>query len=97
MGLSISTLSRKLFDNSKEYCILILGLDAAGETIVLYKLKVRLSKKKLSFPPSALTFSLHNLGSHNLNLETFLSQVLNSETPDPEEVFDSNGTSTGDS
>jgi hypothetical protein len=53
MGLSISKLSRKLFDNSKEYCILILGLDAAGGTIVLYELKVRLSKKKLSFPPSA--------------------------------------------
>lgn len=42
MGLVISTLFR-LFDRSKEYRILLLGLDAAGKTAFLYKLKVIIS------------------------------------------------------
>lgn len=45
MVLSFSTLFDKLltsFGGHKEYRILMLGLDAAGKTTVLYKLKVRL-------------------------------------------------------
>ena len=40
MGLAISKLFFRLFDRTKEYRILLLGLDAAGKTAFLYKLKV---------------------------------------------------------
>jgi small GTP-binding protein len=39
MGLSISTLMTRLF-GATEYRILMLGLDAAGKTTILYKLKL---------------------------------------------------------
>lgn len=40
MGLSMSTLWSRLWDGNKEYRILILGLDNAGKTATLYKLRV---------------------------------------------------------
>mmetsp|Transcript_23934 Transcript_23934/g.40661 ORF Transcript_23934/g.40661 Transcript_23934/m.40661 type:complete len:181 (-) Transcript_23934:35-577(-) len=40
MGILMSSMWRSLIGNSKEYRILMLGLDAAGKTTILYKLKV---------------------------------------------------------
>ncbi|GFP88562.1 ADP-ribosylation factor [Phtheirospermum japonicum] len=39
MGLSFTKLSSRLFAN-KEMCILMVGLDVDGKTIILYKLKL---------------------------------------------------------
>ena len=40
MGLAISKLFDKMFNGSRDCRILMLGLDGAGKTTVLYKLKL---------------------------------------------------------
>lgn len=45
MGLILSRLWAR-FSSVREYRILMLGLDAAGKTTVLYKLKVSIEKFK---------------------------------------------------
>eukprot|EP01010_Urceolus_cornutus_P001259 NODE_1789_length_756_cov_673.493635_g1390_i1.p1 GENE.NODE_1789_length_756_cov_673.493635_g1390_i1~~NODE_1789_length_756_cov_673.493635_g1390_i1.p1 ORF type:complete len:184 (-),score=32.27 NODE_1789_length_756_cov_673.493635_g1390_i1:145-696(-) len=40
MGLTFSNLLKNLFGQKKEFRILILGLDAAGKTTILYKMKL---------------------------------------------------------
>lgn len=40
MGLHISKILGKLFDGKKDRKILILGLDGAGKTTIMYKLKL---------------------------------------------------------
>jgi hypothetical protein len=43
MGLTFSNLFNRLWSTEKDHRILMVGLDAAGKTTILYKLHVRIS------------------------------------------------------
>lgn len=62
MGLALSTLWQNLF-RGREYRLLMLGLDAAGKTTVLYKLKVRaIYCNTATAKATALSVSVESLG-----------------------------------
>ena len=85
MGLSLSSLYYNfynLFLSSKEYRLLMLGLDAAGKTTVLYKLKVRFATRTIAVARSSVLVSARDIPTHTVNshFDTFILRILHTAT-----------------